>query len=159
MISTRRGFLTTLAGLATVSPWRAGWKETSPPDAHDTPPSPATASAAGHHEDQPWPDTWLLRPRLPLARSHLPQLGKSRESEWFTAALLMERLRNGRPIHFLYQGGSTPGESRNVLPVLIFTVPTDLENPDHTQEPLYLLAHCLTRQAARTFRLDRIQLT
>ena len=193
MISTRRGFLSTLTGLATTSPWRIGWSSPPPPpSAHDTLPSAATVSilacrntgfpstvtrtpeesvtiSANHAPSRkqpppelrsipPWLDRWLRLPRLPLMRNHLLQLGMAHNAECFTAALLAERIRTGKPAAFTYNGGSSPGETRTVIPVFLFSVPENVDHPDLTREPVYLLAHCLTRHATRTFRLDRISL-
>lgn len=163
MTPTRRGFLASLAGMAAVSPWRLGWSVPSPGGAHDRAPAAATASSRSKIQDhttndEHWIDAWLSRPRLPLARKHLKSLGETRAVEWFVAALALERIRTGKPLGFFYQGGSEPGAGRNVLPVLLFTVPSNLENPDLTREPVYLLTHCLKRNAARSFRLDRMSL-
>lgn len=70
----------------------------------------------------------------------------------------MERIRDGRTLRFTYHGGSTPGEPRSILPVFLFTVPSHSEIQDLSQEPVYLMAHCLTRGSVRIFRLDRIQI-
>lgn len=160
MISTRRGFLSTLAGLAAASPWRAGRRESPPLGAHDTSPPTATATASPEFldlaETEAWLDAWQGLPRVPLVREQFPQFGKDRQVEWFHASLITCRIREGRSFDFLYQGGSEPGTWRNVLPVLLFTVPAQSESPDLTREPVYLLAHCLKRNAVRTFRLDRI---
>lgn len=155
MNSTRRGFLTTFAGLAAISPWRPGWSEPPPRGAHDTSPSAATASPESPPDR---PGSWLSLPRLPLMRQHLKSLGETRATDCFVAALAMERIRTGKALGFFYQGGSEPGSFRVVLPVLLFTVPIHAGAPDLKREPVYLLAHCRTRQAARTFRLDRISL-
>lgn len=78
------------------------------------------------------------------------------------ARALLRLQPTGRPVTFRYQGGSTSGASRVVLPALVFhtddpdqtaTRLTDAHRPRH----LYLLAYCLHRLAPRTFRLDRIQ--
>lgn len=160
MISTRRGFLSTLAGMAAVSPWRTGWSETPSSGAHDNPPSAATASAllefANSEEAGTWLDAWNRLPRVPLLREQFPQLGKDRQVEWFNASLITCRIQEGREFGFTYESGSEPGTWRNVLPVLLFTVPANPEAPDLSRKPVYLLAHCLKRQAVRTFRLDRI---
>ncbi len=84
-----------------------------------------------------------------------------------TARSLLAHLSSGRPITFRYTSGSTPGQSRTVLPTLIFhtepTYPPGLEilgemTPAefHESRRLYLQAYCLERLAPRTFRLDRI---
>ena len=108
--------------------------------------------------DDDWLDAWLQLPRLPLTREQIPLLGQDRLVEWYNASYISARMRNGRSVDFIYNGGSEPGTMRNVQPVFLFTVPEDLTEPDMKREPVYLLAHCLKRQAARTFRLDRISL-
>jgi hypothetical protein len=124
-----------------------------------------TTAIGNDYIDQPflsaneaWLDAWLRLPRLPLMRDQLRPLGKERAVEWFIASLALERIRNGELLAFFYRGGSEPGAFRKVIPVFLFTVPSDLANPDYSREPVYLLAHCLSRKAARTFRLDRISL-
>ena len=165
MKSTRRGFLSALTGMVAIPPWRLGWSELPPRVAHDTSPSTATvpgnpASDPGHPvgSDTLWLESWLRMPRLPMMREQLPQLGPDRQIEWFLASLSLSRISSGESIDFFYQGGSEPGAFRQVLPMFLFTVPTDPANPDYARQPVYLLAHCLTRKAARTFRLDRISL-
>lgn len=160
MISTRRGFLSTLAGLAAASPWRTGRSESPTLGAHDTSSPAATASATPEFldlaETEEWLEAWQCLPRVPLVREQFPQFGKDRQVEWFNASRITCRIHEGREFGFIYEGGSEPGTWRNVLPVLLFTVPAHPESPDLTREPVYLLAHCLKRNAVRTFRLDRI---
>jgi hypothetical protein len=124
-----------------------------------------TTAIGNDYIDQPflsaneaWLDAWLQLPRLPFMSNHLPLLVEGRIIEWFIASLLMEHIRKGEPFVIFYRGGSEPGAYRKVLPVFLFTVPADPAAPLDAREPVYLLAHCLTRKAARTFRLDRIQL-
>jgi predicted DNA-binding transcriptional regulator YafY len=79
----------------------------------------------------------------------------------------LRHIGEGRPFTFLYHGGSDPGAFRTVLPTLLFSPdfcpyrmcyedPTEL--PDPSEVPIYLLGWCQTRQAARTFRLDRMEM-
>ncbi len=89
-------------------------------------------------------------------RDQLPLLGQNRQNEWFLSSLALSRIASGKPIAFTYQGGSEPGTFREVLPMFLYAVPSNLTDPDLAREPLYLLAHCLHRKAPRTFRLDRI---
>lgn len=83
------------------------------------------------------------------------------------ARSLLAHLPTGRPLTFRYAHGSTPGQSRSVLPTLVFhteqSFPPGLEivgemtPPEfHESRHLYLQAYCLERLAPRTFRLDRI---
>lgn len=60
---------------------------------------------------------------------------------------ILTQMPSGRPVTFRYDGGSTPGCLRTVLPTLVF---------HRCGTPLYLQAYCLERLATRTFRLDRI---
>lgn len=73
------------------------------------------------------------------------------------ATSLLSVMREGvADFHFTYQGGSEPGTTRQVQPILLFQkfeFAYDLPERFH----LYLLAFCQSRQAARTFRLDRIR--
>lgn len=165
MISTRRSFLTTITGatgMVAAWPWRKGSGETPPRSTHDNASSSATATcppaSAEFQETADWLNAWQRLPRVPLVRDQIPGLGEKRSAEWFHAALISYRIREGRPFDFFYQGGSEPGAWRSVHPVLLFTAPTQPGPPDLTREPLYLLAHCLKRHAVRTFRLDRLHL-
>jgi hypothetical protein len=72
------------------------------------------------------------------------------------------------PFAFRYLGGSEPGPIRRVLPTWLFYLdyfthyqfveedPSEI--PDFDDSPLFLQAWCQSRNAPRTFRLDRIQL-
>ena len=74
------------------------------------------------------------------------------------AAQILQRMRSGTPFTFQYLGGSEPGTRRQVLPVMLFTTDDDT-NPASCQPelgPIYLLAWCQSRNAPRTFRLDRM---
>ncbi|MBN8457535.1 MAG: hypothetical protein J0M04_06845 [Verrucomicrobia bacterium] len=75
-------------------------------------------------------------------------------------------IRSGRAFAFRYSGGSAPGDSRRALPTSLFgldlashyqfLVDDPGEIPEPADGPLYLLAWCQTRNAPRTFRLDRM---
>lgn len=188
MNPTRRGFLSAFTGWVVLPPWRTGSSENSPGSAHDKFASIATAtpqptqthpallptsgspqSSAENSrgtlscEDAPfddpaWLSAWLRLPRLPVLRDQLPQLGPDREIEWYLASLALSRIQSGKSIHFTYHGGSEPGTFRQVVPMFLYAVPSNLADQDLAREPLYLLAHCLRRKAPRTFRLDRIAL-
>ncbi len=162
MITTRREFITTLTGVTAAWPWRIGRSEAPPRSAHDVVPSAATAttdraaSCSACQETEGWLDAWQRLPRIPLVRDQIPQLGGNRSSEWHRATLIACRIREALDYDFTYLAGTEPGTRRKVLPVLLFSAPTIPGPPDLTREPVYLLAHCLKRQAVRTFRLDRI---
>lgn len=55
-----------------------------------------------------------------------------------------------RPIRFLYWGGSNPGETREVIPLVLFTVAGF--------HSVWFEAWCPMRQAKRTFNCKKIQL-
>jgi hypothetical protein len=81
--------------------------------------------------------------------------------------IILRHIGVGTPFTFRYSGGSEPGALRTVLPTLLFSPdfcpyrmcyedPTEL--PDPSETPIYLLGWCQTRQAARTFRFDRMEM-
>jgi predicted DNA-binding transcriptional regulator YafY len=81
--------------------------------------------------------------------------------------IILRHIGEGAPFTFRYSGGSEPGVVRTVLPTLLFSPdycpyrmcyedPTEL--PDPSQTPIYLLGWCQTRQAARNFRLDWMEM-
>lgn len=188
MNSTRRGFLSAFTGWVVLPPWRNGSNENSPGSTHDKSASIATAAPQSNQahpallatsgptqscaatslgelssEDSPfndpaWLTAWLRLPRLPVLRDQLPQIGADREIEWYLASLALSRIGSGKSIDFTYHGGFEPGTFREVVPMFLYAVPSNLADPDLAREPLYLLAHCLHRKAPRTFRLDRIAL-
>lgn len=114
--------------------------------------------------DPEWLREWQSIPRLEVREDDLPLLSDSHQRA--LAAEILMRIRGGRPFAFRYLGGSTPGEIRRVLPTSLFgldlashyhfLVEDPTEFPEPADDPLYLLAWCQTRNAPRTFRLDRI---
>ncbi len=73
-------------------------------------------------------------------------------------ALILVSIGLGEPFQFQHLGGSEPGRVRRVLPVLLFTTSLgDTACGVGTLNPIYLLGWCLPRRAARTFRLDCMQ--
>lgn len=105
--------------------------------------------------DPEWLMEWMRLPRLPLFAGDLPEISDPRERE--LATQILQRIRSGEPFDFQYFGGSKPGKSRQVLPVLLFTTTVDdMPCGGGDQGPIYLLAWCQSRNAPRTFRLDRI---
>jgi hypothetical protein len=111
--------------------------------------------APSEKPDPEWLTEWMRLPRLPWLADDLPEIPDPRESE--LAAQILQRIRSGASFDFQYFGGSEPGKSRQVLPVLLFTtavddMPCGVGDPN----PIYLLAWCQSRNAPRTFRLDRM---
>jgi len=117
--------------------------------------------------DPEWLREWKKIPRLELAPEDLTDHGDPHQQA--LAADIFPCIQNGMPFTFCYQGGSEPGVVRQVLPVQIFILdyfsyyyqrcddPVEIPDPDIV--PIYLLAWCLTRNAPRTFRLDRMHET
>lgn len=106
--------------------------------------------------DPEWLRDWLRLPRLPVLSDDLPQIAEPQERD--LAALIIQRIRSGIPIDFRYFGGSEPGKPRQVLPVQLFTTaPDGMPSGADDPNPIYLLAWCQSRNAPRTFRLDRMQ--
>lgn len=105
--------------------------------------------------DPEWLTEWMRLPRLPLLSDDLPEIPYPSERE--LATQILQRIRSGNPIDFKYFGGSEPGKARQVLPVLLFTTAVDdMPCGDGDPNPIYLLAWCQSRNAPRTFRLDRM---
>jgi hypothetical protein len=96
---------------------------------------------------------WLRLPMQPLlTASDVPQRFRD------VASVIFAALPNGTPLTFHYQGGSTPGELRSVLALMIFQkIDPDSPHKEPADQPVYLLAFCQTRNAPRIFRLDRIE--
>lgn len=105
--------------------------------------------------DPEWLTEWLRLPRMPVLAEDLPAIPGPHERE--LANQILQRIRSGTSLNFQYFGGSEPGKTRQVLPVLLFTTVIDgLRWEMGEPNPIYLLAWCLFRNAPRTFRLDRI---
>jgi predicted DNA-binding transcriptional regulator YafY len=121
------------------------------------PPNPvAKATAASVTIDPEWLREWLRLPRLPLLTEDFSVIPNLKERS--LVALILVSIGLGEPFQFQYFGGSEPGKSRRVLPVMLFTTRLDdVSCGVGTPNPIYLLGWCQTRQAARTFRLDRIR--
>lgn len=115
--------------------------------------------------DPEWLRQWRKIPRLEIRPEDLPLHHNPYQLE--LAAEILSRIHAGTHFTFRYLGGSVPGEIRHVLPTSLFRLdyfndcmdvaddPTELPEPAGC--PLYLLAWCLSRNAPRTFRLDRMQ--
>jgi hypothetical protein len=117
-----------------------------------TPSKTISALESGSHEGKPGKvdrsdtatgdvllDEWLTRPRQPIDVA-----GDALEGR------LLEAIQAGRSVEFRYAAGSEPGATRRVRPENLFRA--------EGSSAVYLTAFCETRQATRTFRLDRIWL-
>ncbi len=112
-----------------------------------------------------WLREWKRIPRVEITPEDLPDHNDPHQRD--LAADILSRIHHGTSFAFRYLGGSDPGVVRQVLPVLLFRLdyfsyyhdrcedPADIPDPDVV--PFYLLAWCQTRNAPRTFRLDRIR--
>ena len=125
------------------------------------PPLPPSAAAPLPE----WLREWQRIPRLELTPEGLAGHGDPRQRS--IAASIFQRIDDSTPFTFRYLGGSQPGRVRRVLPVQLF----GLDDSGHcccrgdsaaalpgpaTGAPIFLLAWCLSRNAPRTFRLDRM---
>ncbi len=80
---------------------------------------------------------WLIQPRNPVLASDCP-----------LAAQFIEAMLTGKPIRFIYTGGSDPGAMRTVSVSFIF---------QHEQDgAIYVAGFCHERAANRVYALDRI---
>ena len=115
-------------------------------------------------ENPEWLREWREIPKLEVFAKDL--LEHENPHERAIATVILDQIQSGKPFTFRYYGGSEPGSVRAVLPTLLFFPdfcpfrmgyedPTEL--PDPSEIPMYLLGWCQTRQAARTFRLDRME--
>lgn len=104
-------------------------------------------------------EAWLRLPQRPLiSRNDLADCQDPRIHA--LATIILARLNSGEELVFRYYGGSDASAIRTVHPVLLFRKcrpdAADARIEPSPQSPLYLLAHCQTRNAPRTFRLDRM---
>ena len=100
-----------------------------------------------------WLADWLHLPRIAMCQQDIARVQDPRERA--LAAHILPRIQAGTGYTFQYSGGSNPGTVRAVLPILLFANTHGNETCEE-RGPFYLLAYCLTRNAPRTFRLDRI---
>ena len=77
------------------------------------------------------------------------------DREQFLGRMILGRMGSQTHFEFGYLGGSEPGSTRRVQPILLFRK-FEMACDPTIPPPIYLLAFCHTRQQARTFRLDRI---
>jgi hypothetical protein len=110
-----------------------------------------------------WLENWLRLPMQPILSAGDLGVGVHPPIR-DVATSILSCPKGGKPLRFRYRGGTDPGSPRSVLPVLLFrkidpAAPvSDSDDGAKPLAPLYLLAHCLTRGEARTFRLDRIEM-
>jgi hypothetical protein len=80
---------------------------------------------------------WLARPRNPVLSSDDP-----------LAMMFIESMLAGKPVEFIYVGGSKPGSPRKVIVSLVF---------QHEPEGrIYVAGYCPERAANRVFALDLV---
>ncbi len=128
-------------------------------------PAPAlhTPAAIQHPE---WLQEWREIPKLEVFAKDLPDHEDPHQRA--LGEVILGHIGEGRPFTFRYVGGSEPGAVRTVLPTLLFCldylsyyefrIDDRGDIPYGPQMPIYLLGWCQTRQAARYFRLDRMEM-
>lgn len=157
----RRSFFQALAAAMLPQPVLAGAR-------HEN--TPVLPSARGNDrsaatQDPEWLLKWREIPKMEVFAHDLPNHEDPHQRE--LGEVILRHIGEGAPFTFRYTGGSEPGAVRTVLPTLMFAPdfcpyrmcyedPTEL--PDPGEAPIYLLGWCQTRQAARTFRLHRMEL-
>jgi hypothetical protein len=157
----RRSFFQTLAAAVFPQPFLAAAKPLQP--------TCEPFARALHHLapvlDPDWLREWREIPKLEIFAKDLPDHDDPPQRA--LGDVILRHIGEGRPFTFRYTGGSEPGAVRTVLPTLLFSPdfcpyrmcyedPTELPAPSET--PIYLLGWCQTRQAARTFRLNRMEM-
>jgi hypothetical protein len=180
----RRSFLSLFLGAPIGASVPVLAKSLRPATASETQPFLPTGTQSSLSPLPPELDAWLSLRREPI-RSHLDieypiehaqrelrdeltspdgtraraDIYRDRLRELDLVSQLLPLVNRGGPLRFTYHGGSTPGESRTVLPTMLFTVPDDwceVEDLWPEMDPIYLLAHCTHRNAPRIFRISRI---
>jgi hypothetical protein len=157
----RRSFFQTLAAACLPRPILADAKSEQ---------ATCESSARALHSPAPiqnpeWLEEWRKLPKVEVFAKDLPDHEDPHQRD--LGEVILRHIGDGIPFTFRYTGGSEPGAVRTVLPTLLFCPdycpyrmcyedPTDL--PDPSEVPIYLLGWCQTRQAARTFRLDRMEM-
>jgi hypothetical protein len=160
----RRSFFQTLAATLLPKPVVV---------AAETPPLPCGQTARNIPnqfllEDPDWLRTWKAIPRVEMSADIL----SCRKDPHLlaVAAFIMPHIAGGIPVRFRYVGGSEPGTVRTVLPTSFFYLdyttwfhfcwdePLPPGFPEYNESAYYLLGWCQTRQAARNFRIDRMEL-
>jgi predicted DNA-binding transcriptional regulator YafY len=157
----RRSFFQTLAAAVFPQPFLAAAKPLQP----TCEPFASALRHPAHVLDPDWLREWREIPKLEIFAKDLP--ADDDPPQRALGDVILRHIGEGRPFTFLYHGGSEPGAVRTVLPTLLFAPdfcpyrmcyedPTELPAPSET--PIYLLGWCQTRHAARTFRLDRMEM-
>jgi hypothetical protein len=157
----RRSFFQTLAAALLPRPILATAKTVQP----GCEPPARTLHHPAPVMDPEWLREWREIPKMEIFAKDLPDHDDPHQRA--VAADILDHIQSSRPFTFLYHGGSEPGAFRTVLPTLLFFPdfcpyrmcyedPTEL--PDPSEVAIYLLGWCQTRQAARTFRLDRMEM-
>ncbi len=159
----RRSFFQTLAAALLPQPVIAAAKTVQP----GCEPSARALQNPAPIQDPEWLQEWREIPKLEVFAKDLPYHEDPHQRE--LGEIILRHIGEGTPFTFRYTGGSDPGALRTVLPTLLFypdywnyyqsRVDDPGEITDAAQMPIYLLGWCQTRQAARTFRLDRMAQT
>lgn len=156
----RRSFFQVVAAALLPQPVLAGGKPLPAKSAAVAGSLPV--QAAGRPPD--WLLAWREIPKIELFPGDLECHDDERQRE--IAARVMRHIDAGLPLTFRYCGGSAPGTVRTVQPILLFyqdyfSYYPPSEEPgvrtEFRESPFYLLGWCQTRQAARYFRLDRME--
>ena len=136
------------------------------PPEHGSPPSGPPLPPPVEDPLPEWLREWQRIPRLEVTPEALALHGDLHQRA--IAASIFHRIDDYTPFTFRYLGGSQPGRIRRVLPVQLFGLDDSGHRGSHGDSvanlpgpgdgaPIYLLAWCLSRNAPRTFRLDRMQ--
>lgn len=157
----RRSFFQTLAAALVPRPVIASTKTVQPACELSARASHSPASI----QDPEWLQEWRKIPKLEIFAKDLAFHEDANQRD--LGEIILRHIAGGTPFTFRYTGGSEPGAVRIVLPTLLFApefcphrmcFEDSTELPDPSETPIYLLCWCQTRQAARTFRLDRMDL-
>lgn len=157
----RRSFFQTLAAALLPQPVIAIAKTAQP---GCEPPARALHNTSPIRNPE-WLQEWREIPKLEIFTKDLPDHEDPHQRD--LGEVILRHIGEGNSFTFRYMGGTEPGAVRTVLPTLLFSTdfcphrmcyedPTALPAPNET--PIYLLGWCHTRQAARYFRLDRMEL-
>lgn len=101
-------------------------------------------------------EAWQRLPMKPLVSMEDFSNHTCTDREQFLGCVILAHAECQADFEFRYHGGSEPGATRRVLPILLFRkFELTYNTPDIPH--IYLLAFCHTRQQARNFRLDRME--